>query len=191
MVWFYCLTRWHGEHSIMLNVTWRRFDQSAKQLVVGHATKNKMSAPSRPAIGPQLADVVRSDARPVLTAPATPTASTPPSCSSLQLRTGTKRVPGSSKPLMSLDGVHCWYGCVINSGPTTVHMPCCKDQTHRPYLHTHLLTHPYSTHYTLSGLSHTCISVTAMLNAVMLSFLSSITIHAMQYRLLSLFPVGY
>jgi len=30
---------WRGEHSIMLNVTWRRFDQSAKQLVVGHATK--------------------------------------------------------------------------------------------------------------------------------------------------------
>ena len=29
---------WNGEHSIMLNVTWRRFDQSAKQLVVGHAT---------------------------------------------------------------------------------------------------------------------------------------------------------
>ena len=29
---------WSGEHSIMLNVTWRRFDQSVKQLVVGHAT---------------------------------------------------------------------------------------------------------------------------------------------------------
>ena len=29
---------WSGEHSIMLNVTWRRIDQTAKQLVVGHAT---------------------------------------------------------------------------------------------------------------------------------------------------------
>ena len=29
---------WSGEHMIMLNVTWRRFDQSAKQLVVGHTT---------------------------------------------------------------------------------------------------------------------------------------------------------
>ena len=29
---------WRVDHSIMLNITWRRFDQSAKQLVVGHAT---------------------------------------------------------------------------------------------------------------------------------------------------------
>ena len=29
---------WSGEHMIMLNVTWRRFDQSAKQLIVGHTT---------------------------------------------------------------------------------------------------------------------------------------------------------
>jgi len=30
---------WSGEHMIMLNVTWRRFDQSVKQLIVGHTTK--------------------------------------------------------------------------------------------------------------------------------------------------------
>ena len=30
--------RQHIQHSIMLNITWRHFDQSAKQLVVGHAT---------------------------------------------------------------------------------------------------------------------------------------------------------
>ena len=29
---------WRADHSIMLNVTWRRFDQSAKQLIVGHTT---------------------------------------------------------------------------------------------------------------------------------------------------------
>ena len=29
---------WHGNHLIMLDVTWRRFDQSVKQLVVGRAT---------------------------------------------------------------------------------------------------------------------------------------------------------
>ena len=29
---------WRVQHSIMTNVTWRRFDQSAKQLVVGHTT---------------------------------------------------------------------------------------------------------------------------------------------------------
>jgi len=31
---------WRVDHSIMLNVTWRRFGQSAKQLEVGHATNN-------------------------------------------------------------------------------------------------------------------------------------------------------
>jgi len=29
---------WSGEHMIMLNVMWRHFDQSAKQLIVGHTT---------------------------------------------------------------------------------------------------------------------------------------------------------
>ena len=29
---------WRVDHSIMLNVTWRHFDQSAKQLIVGHTT---------------------------------------------------------------------------------------------------------------------------------------------------------
>ena len=29
---------WRVDHSIMINVTWRRFDQSAKQLIVGHTT---------------------------------------------------------------------------------------------------------------------------------------------------------
>ena len=28
------------QQSIMVNVTWRRFDQSAKQLIVGRTTKN-------------------------------------------------------------------------------------------------------------------------------------------------------
>ena len=30
---------WRVDHSIMINVTWRHFDQSAKQLIVGHTTK--------------------------------------------------------------------------------------------------------------------------------------------------------
>jgi len=30
--------RRHVQHSIIMNVTWRRFDQSAKQLIVGHTT---------------------------------------------------------------------------------------------------------------------------------------------------------
>ena len=29
---------WSGEHMIMVSVTWRRFDQSVKQLIVGHTT---------------------------------------------------------------------------------------------------------------------------------------------------------
>ena len=29
---------WSGEHMVMLSVTWRRFNQSAKQLIVGHTT---------------------------------------------------------------------------------------------------------------------------------------------------------
>ena len=29
---------WRVDHSIVINVTWRRFDQSAKQLIVGHTT---------------------------------------------------------------------------------------------------------------------------------------------------------
>jgi len=29
---------WSGENMIILNVTWRRFDQSVKQLIVGHTT---------------------------------------------------------------------------------------------------------------------------------------------------------
>ena len=29
---------WRVDHSIMINVTWRHFDQSAKQLIVGHTT---------------------------------------------------------------------------------------------------------------------------------------------------------
>jgi len=32
---------WIVSHSIMLNVTWRRFDQSVKQLVVGQTTINR------------------------------------------------------------------------------------------------------------------------------------------------------
>ena len=38
---YYTIDRWHVQHSIMVNVTWRHFDQSAKQLaqlIVGHAT---------------------------------------------------------------------------------------------------------------------------------------------------------
>ena len=30
---------WCVDHSIMINVTWRHFDQSAKQLIVGHTTQ--------------------------------------------------------------------------------------------------------------------------------------------------------
>jgi len=30
---------WRVDHSIMINVTWRHFDQSAKQLIVGHTTR--------------------------------------------------------------------------------------------------------------------------------------------------------
>jgi len=29
---------WRVDHSIMINVTWRHLDQSAKQLIVGHTT---------------------------------------------------------------------------------------------------------------------------------------------------------
>ena len=32
--WHYNVTPWSGEHLIMLSVTWRRFDQSAKQLII-------------------------------------------------------------------------------------------------------------------------------------------------------------
>jgi len=38
---YYTIDRWHVQHSVMVNVTWRHFDQSAKQLaqlIVGHAT---------------------------------------------------------------------------------------------------------------------------------------------------------
>jgi len=34
---------WSGEHMIMLNVTWQRLDQSAKQLIVGHTTIHSLS----------------------------------------------------------------------------------------------------------------------------------------------------
>jgi len=30
---------WRVQHSIMMNAMWQRFDQSAKQLIVGHTTK--------------------------------------------------------------------------------------------------------------------------------------------------------
>ena len=31
---------WRVDHSIMINVTWRHFDQSGKQLIVGHTTNS-------------------------------------------------------------------------------------------------------------------------------------------------------
>ena len=34
---------WCIHHSIMMNVTWRHFDQSAKQLIVGHMTKGNLN----------------------------------------------------------------------------------------------------------------------------------------------------
>jgi len=39
---------WSGEHMIMLKVTWQCFDQSAKQLIVGHTTTNTDSQQGRP-----------------------------------------------------------------------------------------------------------------------------------------------
>jgi len=34
---------WRVHHSTMMNVTWRHFDQSAKQLIVGHTTTQHVS----------------------------------------------------------------------------------------------------------------------------------------------------
>ena len=38
ILWCHTVWQWSIEHMIMLNVTWRRFDQSAKQLIVGRTT---------------------------------------------------------------------------------------------------------------------------------------------------------
>jgi len=36
------MLQWCIHHSIMMNITWRRFDQSVKWLAVGHTTKNQL-----------------------------------------------------------------------------------------------------------------------------------------------------